>query len=198
VFTARYALSPYIKQIRFVFKRLPWNQAELCPDREFHWICCRSFVILICEDRQTADGHVETSAAVAFRNSIQNASKSEVFFFTGSLKNIWCYPEGQRSFLSSSRCHTRLVQCPVFVVPPLCTVGPYEDVFCRFITANHRLWVVMSDQNSVAGMFMRNNCIKTCLMAVIGLVLYDPLTKGAKNNSKCSHVLVVCRLIRTV
>jgi hypothetical protein len=49
VFTARYALSPYIKQIRFVFKGLVCRCAITCDV----WVSC--FHLLACEGLHTVD-----------------------------------------------------------------------------------------------------------------------------------------------
>jgi hypothetical protein len=47
VFTARYALSPYIKQIRFVFKRLMYSTFLLfVPKTDYKKLTCKNLYLM--------------------------------------------------------------------------------------------------------------------------------------------------------
>jgi hypothetical protein len=48
VFTARYALSPYIKQIRFVFKGLSMPSATWCAGSDHFWNITQHRVVTMC------------------------------------------------------------------------------------------------------------------------------------------------------
>jgi hypothetical protein len=100
VFTARYALSPYIKQIRFVFKGLMWAgiwrplcrlliNTESVPHRGRVRVRYKVHrLILLAEE-------------MGFYCTIRNVDKS-----CARVKKFWCYIQWPRGFKGLERQHT--------------------------------------------------------------------------------------------